>query len=251
MLVSHFKSVNFDYSQSGSVKDDESQSRSVADDRSQYSPVNKSRSSEIWDRISKVDQSRVVDDKQKDSNAVRERLESTTYEESASFDKGSQSDKEESIVFPSNIESTDVIQVETHINNLVDANDNAIAPADETSTSDIDAEESGEELEINVLNNFPPPSKGNDPMDNNNNFPQTLGSDQVTDGKIDPSSNEVCTREPSKFCQWFQRRRNSFAAVSCTKRQGVMLAVIGLVTFTSSFAVCLFPPFFPRIVSTY
>ena len=34
-----------------------------------------------------------------------------------------------------------------------------------------------------------------------------------------------------------------------TARQWLLLVVLSLATLTSSFAICLFPPFFPRIVS--
>lgn len=35
-----------------------------------------------------------------------------------------------------------------------------------------------------------------------------------------------------------------------TARQWLLLVVLSLATLTSSFAICLFPPFFPRIVSS-
>lgn len=35
-----------------------------------------------------------------------------------------------------------------------------------------------------------------------------------------------------------------------TARQWLLLTVLSLATLTSSFAICLFPPFFPKIVST-
>jgi len=36
-----------------------------------------------------------------------------------------------------------------------------------------------------------------------------------------------------------------------TARQWLLLSILSLATLTSSFAICLFPPFFPKVVSIY